>query len=67
MLRNFESIEITMNNPIETGPTPRSGKMVSLYRQLNDIIIHYEEEVDESFVDGNNFILKPKTIVLVLC
>ena len=64
MLRNFENIEITINNPIETGFASRSGRMVSSYRQLNDIIIHNEEEeVDESFIDEDNFILKPKTIV----
>lgn len=64
MLRNFENIEITINNPIETGFASRSGRMISSYRQLNDIIIHNEEEeVDESFIDEESFILKPKTIV----
>ena len=65
MLRNFENIEITINNPIETGFASRSGRMKSSYRYLNDIIIHSEEEeVDESFIEDENiFIMKQKTIV----
>ena len=64
MLRSFENIEITINNPIETGSASRSGRMKSSYRYLNDIIIHSEEEeVDESFVEEENFIMKQKTIV----
>ena len=64
MLRSFENIEITINNPIETGFASRSGRMKSSYRYLNDIIIHSEEEeVDESFIEEDNFIMKQKTIV----
>ena len=64
MINSFDSIEITINNPIETGSASRSGRMKSSYRNLNNIIIHdEEEEIDNSFINDSLYIMKHKTVI----
>ena len=64
MINSFDSIEITINNPIETGSASRSGRIKSSYRNLNNIIIHdEEEEIDKLFINDSLYIMKHKTII----